>query len=47
VAVDEGSGRKIRALRIFRNRFETLRLGDDVTLLATPRLGYVRNVTLR
>jgi hypothetical protein len=45
VAIDEGRGRKIRALRIFRNRFERLRLGDDVTILATPRLGYVREVT--
>ena len=44
VAVDEGRGRKIRALRIFRERFETLRLGDEVTLLATPRLGFVREV---
>jgi hypothetical protein len=45
VAVDEGSGRRIRALRIFRDRFETLRVGDEVTLLATPRLGYVRDLT--
>jgi hypothetical protein len=44
VAIDEGSGRRIRALRIFRNRFETLQVGDEVTLVATPHLGYVRQV---
>jgi hypothetical protein len=47
VAIDQGTGRRIRALRIFRDRFETLQVGDDVTLLATPRLGYVRELTRR
>jgi len=45
VAIDEGSGRRIRAFRIFRNRFDQLAVGDDVELLATPRLGYVSKVT--
>jgi hypothetical protein len=44
VAIDKGSGTTIRALRIFRNRFETLQVGDEVTIRATPRLGYVREV---
>src|SRR5262249_1152491 len=45
VAIDEGTGRRIRALRIFRDRFEALASGDAVRVLATPRLGYVRQVT--
>jgi hypothetical protein len=45
VAIDEGTGRRIRALRIFRDRFENLRVGHEVTVLATPRLGYVRELT--
>jgi len=44
VAIDAGTGRRIRALRIFRDRFETLEVGDEVTVLATPRLGYVREL---
>jgi hypothetical protein len=47
VAVDEGTGRRIRALRIFRDRFDALEVGDEVTLLATPRLGYVREAIAR
>jgi hypothetical protein len=45
VAIDEGTGRRLRALRIFRDRFEALAVGDVVAVLATPRLGYVRKVT--
>ena len=45
VAIDDGTGRRIRALRIFRNRFEAVHLGDEVTLAATRRLGYTRDVT--
>jgi acyl-CoA synthetase (AMP-forming)/AMP-acid ligase II len=37
VAIDEGTGRRIRALRIFRDRFETLDVGDETTLLAWCR----------
>ena len=47
VAIDEGIGRRIRAFRIFRDRFQALELGDEVVLRATPRFGFVRELARR
>lgn len=45
LAIDDGSDDRLPAFRVRKERWDAVSQGDTVTVLVTPRLGYMRSIT--